>query len=92
MTNYVLTEKDEYYLASIARMLPGASLPDDLPRRCGDIVGVTELASLRALQKTFENACKGLEGPSLASEIAFDNADHLDCMIDAASRIARNAA
>jgi hypothetical protein len=93
MTNnqYALTERDAYYLSSIGRMLPPSAFREGTPTRKGDTVDADGLAALSALKITLDAACEGIEGPSLVAEIASDNRDYLDCMIDQITRMAAAA-
>jgi hypothetical protein len=84
---YALTERDAYYLSSIGRMLPPSAFKKGTPRDKGDAVDAGGLAALSSLKAALDAACEGIEGVTLSGEIAADNRDYLDCMIDQISRM-----
>jgi hypothetical protein len=89
---YALTERDAYYLASIGRMLPSA-FKEGTPMAKDEAVEADGLAALKSLKAALDVACERIEGVTLSGEIAADNRDYLDCMIDQISRtgVAREA-
>lgn len=83
---YELTEKDSFYLASIARMHPAVADDPAFPTVEGAPVSEEALHSLRRAKNKVDEELSGTPGLSLASQIVADNRNYLDCLIDQIER------
>lgn len=79
---YKLTEKDAFYLASIARMHPRVAEDRAYPNAEGAAVSDGVFEALRRAKKTVDEEFSVAPRLSLAAEIVADNRDYLDCLID----------
>lgn len=83
---YYLTEKDFFYLSSIARMHPAVAEDSDYPTVEGAAVSEEALHALRRAKDRVDEELSGTPGLSLASQIVADNRNYLDCLIDQIER------
>lgn len=68
-------------------MLPASAFPADAPLNVGEVVSWPGLVALGPVHSSLEAACKGIDGVSLGGEIAADNLNYLDCLIDQITRM-----